>query len=322
MLVLCLVLRSTIAVADQNQSASSLPLRLEVRLNKSVYIVGEPIIVNLKITNLGTETVEGIWFSYVNTLRYEIRTVKGENLVPLFVYYSFYHRDVTLWRRQMQPQDAVTTAMDVMLGDIVEVSPDYERVEFHDSQMGQASTHLKEGVYSIEVSHKLPKPLKGLMSATAKFQVRQPTEREKVALGLFHPRPYEVYNHKAQVIKTKTAAIEECLVSYQQLCRDYPDTVYAPYAAYYIGRLWQNQQKWADAITQYESILRKYPAFPLKADLLYYLCACYLDSMEKNQARQLFHELKREFPDHLSAPTVTYVGDKSRLDALEANVAK
>lgn len=303
-------------------------LRLEAVSNKSNYITGEPIVASFKITNLSNQAIEDFWFSYDNGFFVTLDDGAGQK-ASLAGIHAARVRLLTLWKQSLTPQESVTTTLDIVVGDVVEVSNFFlrgERVDMSREPV-QASFLLQPGKYVVVPIQRYPtRPwqhgLDRWISYTAKapFEVREPTEREQAALDLFKLRPLTGnYPPDPERVPRSQAA---ALAAYRELVAKYGDTPYAPYAQYYIGRILQVQGKWAAAAAAYQTTLQKHPDFPLKADLLYFLAFSLARADDKPQARQVLQRLETEFLHHLIAPNIRYLEKLSRVEALQQELAR
>ncbi len=299
-------------------------LKMDVKLNKQSYLLGEPVVVSSLVTNQASEPKETSWFSYGDKFFIQVESpVKGEVQFPSPVE-TERQQIFTMWRRKLLPTVSVSTALDIVVGDVSELSPFFPHAE-EISQVeakGYVSRYfLEPGSYTLVASHILSEPWRRpLYAATAQvpFQVKEPNEKEKAALSLFRQRPIIFARNKEELTHSQDNALQ----SYRTLLDKYPETPYAPYARYYIGRILQVQEKWPEAAAAYEATLKAHPDFPLKADLLYYLAFSYARAGDKPKARQVLQTLQKEFPNHLIAPNIRYLEKLSRVEALEQELAK
>jgi hypothetical protein len=324
-----------VGASDPQPVTAGPPLKLEIKLNRQLYTLGEPVVATFTITNVGTRDREDVWFSYDNTLYIAVEDQAGET-VELYGNLADTMLRITWWRRRLPPSASVTTTMDVMVGDVVEVSPFFLRGEFADfmkEPLRVSQYALTPGSYTFRAAQAVGRALHssldivrpegqatvrdpnsgGRLRATAPFEVRKPTDQEQAALELFKLRPaLESYGYP-KVAQSQQDALE----AYQTLIQKYPETPCAPYAQYYSGRILQVQKKFQEAAKAYEALLKKHPQFPLRADALYYLVSCYAKANEKAKGREVLQTLKKEFLNHLIAPTVPYQGKMSRVEAIE-----
>jgi tetratricopeptide (TPR) repeat protein len=298
-------------------------LKIEAKLNKQSYLLGEPIVVTLTLTNTGAEPKQEVWFSYDNGFYIEVANSEEKHM-SLAGLQSDGQQLVTLWSKNLKPSEIVTTSFDIVLADIIQASPFFLRGEAtlirRDSV--EASFVLVPDTYSLLVRQDYPvdwwsyEP-KDRRQYTSKssFQVREPTDRAKTAFELFklHPLNGKFPRDPDRPARSQAAAI----AAYRELIEKYSDTPYAPYAQYYIGRILQVQQKYSQAVTAYQATLQKHPDFPLKADLLYYLAFCHARAGNKDKAQEVLTTFKKEFPNHLVAPNIRYLEKISRVEALE-----
>lgn len=306
------------------------PVALSMETNKLSYVVGEPVIVSLALTNKGNQPVNARWFRLPQSLNFRIRSEDGRRI---FARTETPEGTVTIGLSTLSSKETLTTDFDIVIGDIINVSDQFPRTD------GIVSTNIKDvtryrlapGRYTIvAVQGYALNGINTTATATASFEVQAPNEREKAALQLWmqrYLRPIDDVAKKRYIgaeYETYKQAIfawwNEAKADFQKLNREYPETPYAPYALYYSGRLAQTQENWAEAISSYEQVLKDYPKFALQVDLLYCLADCYIHAGQKIKAQQNLDLLKQRFPSHFVLPTVEYFRPTDRLDDLQQRI--
>lgn len=307
-------------------------------LNKKVYVEGEPVVAHVLLKNTRATPMRSHWFVYGRNFSVQATILDGPRKgmsVPLSGVQPNPPPRLVRWLQEIKPQAVVTTALDVVVGDISEVAPQFLKAE---TLSGSSDTPavdryaLTPGGYQLVIRHeeaeqsghifpegrpdlaRYPKPFSAKSSVS--FRVRSPNRVEREALNLFQIRPVSYLIRHGQAAQAESRALDE----FQTLVRKYSKTRYAPYARYYIGRILQTQGKYLEAARAYEQLFGKHPRFSLRADALYYLALCQSrvgKASNTARASQVLQKLKHEFPAHLIAPNIVYNAPLSRVEALE-----
>jgi len=306
--------------AEQEAASPTVPLRLDVSLNKYTYAIGEPIVATLKITNTGAADIPGAWFVYDRDLFFDLARTGGRTA----------YMEVRCSKMQilnsivktLVPGASVTTTFDLLLGDVAERTRYFPRAQDIDFQNRHVESGLMTGGYNFIVRHsnwgRLNGKLDKSLRANAEFRVRGITPSEHKAMNLYRQR--ELASAGLWADGKWTSGLAAALTACNQLLEKHPDSLYAPYARYDIARILQVQGNFSQAAQAYSELLEKYPTFALRADALYFQASCLAHGNEKDKAREVFQTLTNDFPNHLLTPGNVNRDPAPRPGALEAEL--
>lgn len=287
-------------------------LRLSVDLGKGTYVLGEPIVARLTVTNMGNTTVTSRWFSYTSKLFLRLEDTEGR-AAPLEVEYGRTERPLTFWERPLAPGETVSTAFDLTRGDIVASSGFFPKLaKFAYPQRAKIPGYtIGPGTYRLVARHGVGSGSE--LKATAEFTIRAPTEAEREALLLFESNAY-FDGPDAEWSQLHTIA------DYSAIWREHLTTPFAPCALYYAARLLQQRGRPDAAITKYALLRKERPTFPLMAEVLYYETLALYDSGRVDEAKALAKAKLLKFKNHLVGPDVETREKGSRIELLLAKL--
>jgi hypothetical protein len=271
-------------------------LALSVKLNKTEYVLGEPIVAEIKITNVGKYPINRRWFISIGYLTCSINDATGKIVVP-----DSYRTDQAFyaleWQHKLDPSQNLSIKFDLLRGDPIRNAPILPRYAYY-SPAYRKFASLKPGRYRVRVNYNLddradPRSKNILVAPVREFTVRAPSPFEKEGLQLFQQN---IDYFKGKEIRVRI------LDTYEQLWRDYRATRYTPYAIYYSGRILQDKGENGRALAKYDLLLRRYPKFPLKEDLLYYQALALRDAKQPARARIAAQYLYDHYRNYLVTP--------------------
>ncbi len=270
-------------------------VRLGIDSNKDTYVSGEPIIVTLTITNVGTVDITDRWFAYARGFEVDLEDSSGRP-VQMSVLNADKEQEITDWVYKLGPGESVKTSFDLLRGDIIGSSPCFPKLAKGVSGgAGWVSGYaVKPGTYRLRVWHdlQLTRKADGILNrleTSAMFSIREPNSEEKQALSLF---------------ETLRMAGDKAIAAYGRVWSEHPQTPYAPYAQYYAGRMLQNRGSNADAAAKYSALLTQAPDFPLAANALYFEAKAQRALGRKDKAREIAARLRKDYWNCLIQPDV------------------
>jgi hypothetical protein len=316
---------AALALSQLTAAAAPEPeaLRTSISLNKTSYIVGEPVIVEVSITNAGTTPVLDRWFSYTRGFYLSLSDVNGRR-IPMYLEMTEQEQSLTDFVYSIPPGGSVKTSFDLTRGDIVDGSSYFPTLAKPDliARDRISSYVLKPGQYRLTALQDLRmNQIPGLpplrLKATQNFEIREPNDLERQALMLFEARPFFAQpNADSDTVVAAANSQGAALLAYSQLSTAYTKTPFAEYALYYSARILHRQGKFAEAASKYQAVRVRYPAFPLLADMLYYETAA-LTAADKSQDASASATILRDcFRNHLVGPDVPALGEGNRSDEL------
>lgn len=276
---------------------------MHISLDKHSYVIGEPITATVTITNTGDKPVTDRWFAYARGFHLRLEDTTGKR-IAMNVLFADIAQDITNWVKTLSPGEMVSTSFEITRGDIVAGSAFFPRLACRrtESETRVPGYVVKPGTYRLVARHYLElnrwpgEPLNELR-ASVEFALRPADPQEQAVLSLF----------EAQPSFTGTGADESqtnALAVYAQIVSEYPKSVFAPYALYYIGRIRQQRGETAAALDAYSRLISDYQAFPLMANAVYFKAKALLDAGERDQAKDVASTLRDRFPNYLVAPDV------------------
>jgi len=278
-------------------------LTLSLDFNKNTYVLGEPIIAHLAMSNRSEVPVEDIWFSCGRGFYLRLENQAGWRIGMVQVYGISAHI-ITDWIKPLRAGETVTTSLDVTRGDPIEGSPyvpKLARTTYLNKAKISAYVIIPDTYRLIAVhelyKHHIYKHELIRIETSKEFTVRAPQGREKEALALFETQAF--FSGKGAEESQKNA-----LAAYDKIWNEYRATPFAPYALYYCARILQTQGKLSEAEAKYSLLLEQFPDFPLLADALYYQTLIERDLKQSDKAQKSALKLREKFKNHLVAPDV------------------
>ncbi len=287
------------------------PVILTLKLNMTVFALGEPIVATVTVRNAGKTPVTTNWFSINGGFALRLETIDGTPIMMDAEYGETAH-PLTHFMEPLKPGQAYTTTLDITRADIAESSSYFPRLahfrERLTSKIGgyivSPDTYKLKAVQVLDYTRTSTSQPKGVYTS-ATFTIREPNETEKEALRLFETQPLFTNDEDSEARKTDAEQSQlEAISAFDKIWNDYRDTVYAPYALYYAARVSQKMGDNSGAIRKYETLESSSKDFPLMADLHYYKTIALKDSGKKDKALIVGQQLKDKYWDHIVAPTV------------------
>lgn len=278
-------------------------LRLSIDFNKACYVLGEPIIVRLSISNVGTEPITERWFAYTRGFYLDLENAAGTR-VGMEELESEKEQIITDVVCALQPGETVSTAFDLTRGDIAASSPFFPklaRILFPTEPVIREYV-VKHGTYRLFVMHRLQMnksdgEVPACMKASKEFTVLPPNDEQTKALVFFETIPR--FDRAGA-----EASQANALADYDLVWKQYRSTPFAPYALYYSARILQRQGDLTNALAKYSELRQACPDFPLIADLLYYQATALIDAGKASDAKAVASLLESQFSNHLVSPDV------------------
>jgi hypothetical protein len=284
---------------------------LSIKLNKTIFALGEPIIATITVRNIGSTPVSTNWLSIDGRLALRLEVIDGTPIM-MEALYGEVSNPFTHFLEPLKPGQAYTTAMDITRADIVESSPFFPRLAyFRDRSTSKINGYIVgPGVFKLNAIHVLDytrtatSPPEGIYASTT-FTIREPNQTEKEALKLFEWQPFFPEGQVDEAIKTDAEQTQiNSITAFDKIWNSYRDTVYAPYALYYAARISQKMGDNSEAISRYTTLEKSCKDFPLMTDLLYYKTIALRDAGNKYEAMVVAQKLREKYWNHLVAPTI------------------
>ncbi len=231
----------------------SLPLNLETNLTKKIYNEGEPIILVLLLKNVQSSELTVaeplVWEGFVKIF---ITGVDGkEPNIPKLVY------DLVMppvsYGFKLKPSD--------------ESKVSFSLNEYYPYGFIKGSYELQAIYDTSKLAISYPNIWHGIIEGSKiKFQVKEPSIEEKKSYELLKSANEIIINgEKSKYSKARSELSE--------LLQNEPNSVYAPYAAYLIGKSYfvmqaDKSQHFAEASQYFEGFLKKFPKYPYYADFV------------------------------------------------------
>lgn len=308
---------------SDNVSGDTKPVNaptLTVQFNKTEYVLGEPIIASISVTNGSNTPFYANWLSFGGGFGLRLEKKDGTR-VELIQLLSEAEHPMFRFEEPLKHLQSYTTAFDLVRLDVSGSSAFFPRLSLYPS-LGTDKIRgyvVEPGTFKIKVIQALTARLNPPGSATAldayaTFTIREPNDREKEALKLFELQPILVGKSADEARKADAEQSQlGCIAAYDKIWNSYRDTVYAPYALYYAARVSQKMGDNAGAVNRYTTLQESAKDFPLMADLLYHKTIALRDSGKKEEAATAAQTLKEKYWNHMAAPTIEYEQRGSRI---------
>ncbi len=243
-----------IIAIQSTASVQSSPLQLSVRLSKTSYLEGEPILILLRLVNVGQKELK-VAEPLVpqGFLKIVLRGVdaQGKDVnIPRLM------RDVL-----MPPQD-----YGIQLAPAQSLEIIWSLNESYPGGLYVGSYRVVPVYDTARYASAYPQIWHGIITGDElRFDVKAPTGTEMAAWSLFK-EARDILNSRSSTEYSKAGKI------FSDLIAKYPDSVYAPYASYLIGESYyfmqtDNTQHFAKAVPAFETFLARFPNYHYYSDL-------------------------------------------------------
>jgi tetratricopeptide (TPR) repeat protein len=241
----------------------------------------EPLVVRVELANISTvpQSVPPLLEQRYGFLTYEISGPKGE---------AQKYAPLTEIETMFQPQ---TLAPGDSLAD--------RQLLFYSPNWG---VHFKaRGTYSVRAVFRLPGrdgDMSLLTSNSEEVTVRAANGANAAALEHFRGNPQALF---ALGMTTDWVIGRE----FQTIVEKYPESKYAPWSHYFLGRSWQRRDmpqaraKAERAMLHFRALLKDYPDFPFAVEVRYEIAKELLRLGEKDEAIKRIEELRKSDPSLL-----------------------
>jgi len=254
-------------------------LELSARLSKQSYLEGEPIIILLRLTNVGQKELKAAEpLVRRGFLKIVLTDAEGKDLdIPRVA-----------WDIMMPPPDY---GIQLAPGQSLEMS--WSLNESYRRGLNVGSYRVIPVYDTARYASAYPHIWHGIITGDElSFDVKAPTGTEKAAWSLFK-EARDILNSR---IRTEYSKARKIL---SDLMAKYPDSVYTPYSCYLMGKSYFVVQAdrtlhFAEAVPAFQSFLGRFPNYPYYCDVARFNLAFSLHRMGQNK-RAL--EILAEVPD-------------------------
>lgn len=319
--VFCCLLISIILKSHQAKNianARDFPegrVAMDLSLNKDDFVIGEPIVLNIKLKNNGTEAADGLLFTVDGKCDIHMTDMNDKN-----IFMEHFESDMafcrTGWKRSLNAGEIITTSLDITRGEIFNQEPACPTIarRFGIKNGKLPGYVIGPGKYILHVVHIYDVGHQEMASRrTISFSVRAPNEEESNALALFETVP----QYESSIMDdAEEQSILAASNAYDKVWNSYNNTVYAPYALYYAARLNQHTGNIEGAAQRYNTLLQKHPEFALKVDAAYYQALCMQKLGKIKEFNDSMDNLMKNHSNHLVS-TLSAHGRKSPIIELD-----
>jgi tetratricopeptide (TPR) repeat protein len=227
------------------------PLQLTSRLSKPSYLEGEPIVILLRLINVGQKELKvAELLVREGFLKIVLKDAEGKDVnIPRLV-----------WDILMPPQDY---GIQLAPGKSLEMSWSLNKSYPFGLEVG--SYRVTPVYNTARYASAYPQIWHGVITGDElRFDVKAPTGTEIAAWNLFKGAR-DILSSRSSTEYPKAGKI------FSDLIAKYPDSVYVPYASYLIGESYyfmqaDNTQHFAEAVPAFKSFLARFPNYPYYSD--------------------------------------------------------
>jgi tetratricopeptide (TPR) repeat protein len=247
-------------------------LELRISVPKETFVQGEPVPIRVEIRNRSEEALELIPMfepQYIySSLRFRVTDPEGETWT------AEPSRQASIgWSIRLNPGDRLTHTVLLHFG----VVRGAGRFVFRDT-----------GKYAVEARY---------------YDV---ASSEPIGITIVEPKDLEIqarrlFTQEQGELTIELGATQGAVDSFRQIIREYPTSIFAPYASYYLGMHYQRRREYKQSIELLEGILTDHKHFPLWADVMYQLAVAYRETGRKEKARESISQLVSKAPSHVAA---------------------
>jgi tetratricopeptide (TPR) repeat protein len=267
MIAVFLMMQACVNVFAQQRS----PLELRVELNKTKYLLGEPILLSLIVKNPSDKLYQ---FSSELTpvSDFEINIIKPQELPKRYL-------------ATMKPGIYPQVVYEMHPGDRKKV--DYTILYDEDSENGLLFAKPQQAKISCKLAYNIDDvhPFRYYFP-NIDIEIAAPTGEDEAAFKLLAQKSVIFDLHRG-------LATDQTKPVLRELLEKYPHSTYAPFALYALAGgeiLLQNAtQSYEEAIKLYKRMITEYPSFPLMDYVYYRIAGCY-DKMGKEQNNDAYKE--------------------------------
>ncbi|MFX1537681.1 MAG: tol-pal system YbgF family protein [Promethearchaeota archaeon] len=263
-----------------NLKADNTPLKLGIDLSKEIYVVSEPIWLDMTLTNINQDTVRtfGPCIPCGDT-KLQILNEKGDTLPYVGVKADFAGSG-----HLMQSGEQIYNCHNIL--------------DYYGDREDLIRFRLRPGTYSVQATYYGSKS--GIISSQkTNFEVREPEGSEKEALRLLKN------GYSAQITKESDSAIE----NFETLIQKFPKSVYVETAYFYLAASYQIYKGDTEKCRNVRiETLEKFPDSGYSRGIIAFL----VRGKDSSQQKNIMIEITKEHPNTRAAKFA-----QKKLDKLE-----
>ncbi|MDM8545838.1 tol-pal system protein YbgF [Candidatus Venteria ishoeyi] len=240
-----------------------------------------PVIAPMGATQAQLNQVQSIVLDQeqqLQQLQQNLNTLRGENE-------SLKHRIVQFENSQRN----LLADMDQRLRNLESATPGVANPAANPAAIEPATTQAPTTQQNMEQTHQAP----------AEIPAAPPVSSGQIQANIADPKAQVAYQQIFAQLQNGQYA--QAITGFQQFLQNYPQTIQAPDAQYWMGEAYYAQADYRNALNAFNQLLEKYPNSQKQADALLRMGFSYDALKDRKKARQVLKYVKGKYPGTATA---------------------